>query len=266
MSESYEIYEFEWDDGIYFYFEHIRKIDRIVKVIEKYNIAVLEESIDTWDTNNGVVSKINRYKFNDFKFQLIDHENLGIGLRLPIERDRDQDREKYKLLRTISSQIVDIMNAEHEQWIKEFNKQAEQDIERINKVRGILYFHGMYGYFHFFDKIKEFFEAIHSLNSYKIKIGTYIIIQDEIVAKNGKKFGKKGKDTYAFTSMFWDKSAFEKVLEDGVISRENCIKKEEFSQEVFDVYGYFKNAITLLEYNDLSNYIKEQALKELLEE
>ena len=100
-----DIYEFEFDDGLYLNFKNIKKSDYLAKIIEKSKIAELIEKVV------GLISIIRIYKKNEFEFELINHEDLGICLRLPVERDRSQDKEDYKLLRNIGKQIVKIINS-----------------------------------------------------------------------------------------------------------------------------------------------------------
>jgi hypothetical protein len=82
----------------------VKDIFIIEDIIRENEIAKLIDNII------GICSIINFYKTNDFKFQLIDHENVGICIRLPINRDRSQDKEKYAQLRQIGEKIVNLLN------------------------------------------------------------------------------------------------------------------------------------------------------------
>jgi hypothetical protein len=100
-----EIIEFDFHDGLNLGFKKTENLDRILKIIEKNNIAQLKERIV------GIVSIIYNYAIDDFEFQLIFHEDMGLLFRLPIERDHQYDEQRYDMLRTIGNQIVDIINS-----------------------------------------------------------------------------------------------------------------------------------------------------------
>ena len=95
-----KLFESEFDDGIYIFFENEHKFKHLADIIEKNRVAKLLDHVV------GICSITNIYKFNDFEFQLFLHEDLGICIRLPVERNRKQDEKKYKLLRTIGKELL----------------------------------------------------------------------------------------------------------------------------------------------------------------
>jgi hypothetical protein len=137
----------------------------------------------------------------------------------------------------------------------------EQELDELVEAYRSFYFKFKRGYFHFFNEVKECLKAVDSLGSYDdIEINKYIILHNIVATKDGRVFGKRGKDTFAFTTMFSEESAFEKVLEEGIIAKENCIKLEDFSYNGFDRNGYFRRSTTLTNYKKFIEYIKKQGL------
>ncbi|TFF90781.1 MAG: hypothetical protein EU548_01310 [Promethearchaeota archaeon] len=100
-----EIIEYDFDDGKNLGFKKAENLDRILKIIEKNNIAQLKERIV------GIWAITYNYVIDDFEFQLIFHEDMGILLRLPIERDHQYDKQGYDMLRSIGKKIVNIINS-----------------------------------------------------------------------------------------------------------------------------------------------------------
>lgn len=96
--------ESEFDDGLNIFFNNLHKFSRIAEIIEKNKVAKLLDHIV------GITVIINNYKINDFEFQLILHEDIGIHIRLPVERDRKQDEKNYELLRKIAEKLVTLLN------------------------------------------------------------------------------------------------------------------------------------------------------------
>ncbi|MBD3194117.1 MAG: hypothetical protein GF317_03620 [Candidatus Lokiarchaeota archaeon] len=105
----------------------------------------------------------------------------------------------------------------------------------------------LYGYFHFFYNLDNYIDTIQSIamNYFGIGIGKFIILNDQILTNNGTVKGEKGKLIYVFTSIFSDKKKFEKVLEDGIITKENCIELDAVRDDEFDQKGNLKKAKTL---------------------
>lgn len=123
---------------------------------------------------------------------------------------------------------------------------------------------GIYGYFHFFDDLKGFLDAIHKIlgddDNFDIAIGKYIVLHDQISTRNGKVFGKKGEDTYAFTSVYSEQGNFDKIIEEGTIVKENCINSMDIDRREFDEINNLKKATTLLGYGEFMDYIKKHKL------
>jgi hypothetical protein len=119
----------------------------------------------------------------------------------------------------------------------------------------------LYGYFHFFDDLNEFIEIIKATLGNNIAIGKYIILHDQVITKKGVVLGKKGKISYAFTSVFSDKRKFEKVLVDGIIKQDNCIDLDAVREDEFDEYDNLKNAKTLTSLREFMQSVKEHNLK-----
>lgn len=123
------------------------------------------------------------------------------------------------------------------------------------------YFEFKRGYFHFFNDMKECLNAVDSLGSHEdIEINKYIVLHNIVSTRDRRVFGKRGKDTFVFTTMFSEESAFEKVLEEGIIAKENCVKLEDFSYDGFDRNGYFRSSTTLVNNKKFMDYIKKQGL------
>lgn len=89
----------------------------------------------------------------------------------------------------------------------------------------------------------------------------FIILQDQISTKNGKLLGKRGEISYIFTSVFSDKETYDRVLEEGILNKENFISSKEISKDEFDEKNNLKKGVTLLNYKDLMDYIRENDLK-----
>ncbi len=68
--------ESEFDDGLNIFFNNLHKFSRIVDIIKKKRVAKL------LDDFVGIAVIINLYKIDDFEFQLILHEDIGIHIRL----------------------------------------------------------------------------------------------------------------------------------------------------------------------------------------
>ena len=100
-----EIIEYEFDDDLNLGFKKTENLDQILKIIEKNNIAQLKERIV------GIWAFTYNFVLDNFEFQLLFHEDMGLLIRLPGERDHSQDNERYDMLRTIGNQIVDIINS-----------------------------------------------------------------------------------------------------------------------------------------------------------
>ena len=78
-----EIIESKFDESIYIKFRNLKCIDdfdTIASIIDKNIEVELIENID------GIWSRQRSYKTQNFKFQLMYHEDLGNCLRLPRER------------------------------------------------------------------------------------------------------------------------------------------------------------------------------------
>lgn len=119
----------------------------------------------------------------------------------------------------------------------------------------------LYGYFHFFYDLQKFMEVVKLTLSNNIAIGKYIVVHDQISTKDGKVLGKKGEISYAFTSVFSDKTIFNKILEDGIIKKENCINLDDVNDNEFDDLDNLKNAKTLNSLREFMEYIKKEDLK-----
>jgi len=98
-----KLFESEFDDGIYIFFKNVHKFKRLADIIEKNKVAKLLDHIV------GICSITNIYKIDDFEFQLHLHEDLGICVRLPVKRDRIQDETKYRKLRKIAEEILNLL-------------------------------------------------------------------------------------------------------------------------------------------------------------
>ena len=122
---------------------------------------------------------------------------------------------------------------------------------------------GLFGFFHLFQDYSEIIRVIDYIltNDFFIGMGKYIILQDQISTKNGKLLGKKGENSFAFTSVFSDKDTYEKILEDGIIDTENFISTKDISRDEFDERNNLKKATTLTSYKEFVDYIEKHNLK-----
>ena len=99
------MFESEFSDGLYICYKTYLKFNRIADIIKNNGIAELLEHVVS------ICSIMNFYKSNDFEFDLILHEDIGMCLRLPVERDRKYDEENNEKLRKIGNEINTILNA-----------------------------------------------------------------------------------------------------------------------------------------------------------
>ncbi|MFW9987342.1 MAG: hypothetical protein ACFFC3_01680 [Candidatus Odinarchaeota archaeon] len=121
----------------------------------------------------------------------------------------------------------------------------------------------LYGYFHYFNDLNNFINTIQSIamNYFGIGIGKFIILNDQILTNNGTVIGEKGKLIYLFTSIFSDRKKFEKVLEDGIIKKQNCIELDALKDDEFDQKDNLKKAKTFNSLKEFMKYVKEHNLK-----
>ena len=117
-------------------------------------------------------------------------------------------------------------------------------------------------FFHIFNTLTEYIQAIKfTISSYDVAIGKYVIFHDQISTKNGRLLGKKGEKSYAFISMFSERASHDKILEEGVIKKENYIDIEEIAENEFDEFDNLRKGVTLLSYKELMDHLGENNLK-----
>jgi hypothetical protein len=258
------------DLGIYGYFHFFEDIKEFIKVFHyiaksDYFISfgkyiILHDQISTKDGRVFGKKSRDTYAFTSvYSEQVVFDKIIKEGIIA-----KENCINSMDIIRNQFDQYNNIKNAttfdDYGEFIDYIYEQGLDTSNALVEEYRSFYFKFKRGYFHFFDDVEECLNAAELLGKYEaIEINKYIVLHDQVSTRDGKVFGKKGKDTFVFNSVFSDDSEFEKVLKEGIIAKENCVKLEDFSYDEFDK-GYFRSATTFSKYKEFMEYIKERGL------